>query len=746
MTAAVDALWELSKSSRQMEIDGKKMDRDEVIAQLGDGISERVKPGPRAGYDRAATKWDRTKMYLLGGRSAMRRTESWVDAIDGGDSSGAFRKYLWNPVHEGVVKYRVAKEEYMRKYLEIVQSIRDTLTFDKIAAPELGAGYEFSGRAELLGAILHSGNNSNLSKLLRGRGWGDVDENGELIRDNWDKFIRRMISEGTITKADYEFAQKIWDLMEELKPQAQRAHKQMYGHYFSEVTADAIETPWGIYRGGYVPAKADPFVAQDAAIRNEKESMERQNNSFAFPTSGRGATKTRVDQYAAPLQLDIRFVPSHIDWALRFVHIEPAVKDAGKLLWNKGFRTQLDALDPTVVGDMLVPWLQRTAQQAIETPGKGWFGKGGDVLWRAVRKNSGLQVMAANVTNTLQQFTGISIAALKVKPRFLRDATWTYARSPKETAAAMIEKSEFMKTRSATQLFEIQSELDDLLLNPTKYENAKKWAQQNGYILQAAAQNMVDTVVWTGAYDQAVENGADEKAAAREADSAVRLTQGSFNAEDISRFETGSPFVRAFTMFFSYFNMQANLLGTEYEKVIRDTGLKKGAGRALMIYMMGFMIPAVLSELITKAMSGKLDDDDDGQYLDDLFGVFFGAQFRTATAFFPGIGPVVNAGINAANNKWYDDKISTSPAISMIESATVGNVKNLKAAIEGKEVSGKKAVKDALTALGLLSGLPLAPLARPIGYGLDVSSGKAVPSGAIDFARGLVTGKSGAAP
>jgi hypothetical protein len=42
-----------------------------------------------------------------------------------------------------------------------------------------------------------------------------------------------------------------------------------------------------------------------------------------------------------------------------------------------------------------------------------------------------------------------------------------------------------------------------------------------------------------------------------------------------------------------------------------------------------------------------------------------------------------------------------------------------------------------------LTGVPLAPLAKPIGYLSDLAEGNAQPTGAADFARGFVTGRPG---
>ena len=736
---AVDALWDLSRSQKQMEIDGQKVDRDEVIAKLNSRIAEISKPKERVGYNKAVTKWEQTKMGLLGIRSALRRVESWVDAMDGGKPTGVFRKYIWNPISEAADQYRVQKKEFIQKYLDIVKGIENRLTWDKIQSSELN--YEFSDKAELLGAMLHTGNNSNLEKLLRGRGWGEFDENGVLDRSRWDTFVKRMQDTGILEKVDYDYLQSVWDLFEDLKPVAQKAHKAMYGYYFSEVTANPFDTPSGEYRGGYVPAAVDPLVSNDQEIRQEREQLEGFNNSYMFPTTGRGFTKSRVQRYAAPLQMNLRFIPGHIDKVLRFVNIEPHVKDVGKLVTNHNFRSALNEFDSGIAADMLVPWLQRSAKQQVETPSHSRGGRAVDQFFRELRRRTGLNIMFGNVVNTLQQFTGLSISAIKVQPKYLRNALWQYIRGPKALSEIVNEKSAFMSTRITTSVIEIQNTIDDLLAQSNKYEEARKFATKHGYFMQAGTQNIVDVITWVGRYNQMIESGADEKSAVREADSAVRQTQGSFNAEDISRFETGSPFVRAFTMFYSYFNMQANLLGTEFTNIIRDIGLKKGAGRLLYTYVLGFMIPAVLSEMLVRAMSGKYDEDDDDSYLDDTLNAFFGGQFRTATAMFPFVGPIVNAGINSFNNKWYDDRISTSPAVSMIESAVKAPHSVYAAIAEDK--SKKSAVRDTLSAVGLLTGFPVVPLSRPIGYLIDVEEGNIEPTGPIDFTRGLVTGRSG---
>jgi hypothetical protein len=320
----------------------------------------------------------------------------------------------------------------------------------------------------------------------------------------------------------------------------------------------------------------------------------------------------------------------------------------------------------------------------------------------------------------------------------MRGSFVNYLRRPVQYADDIASRSEFMKGRTSTQVIEIQATIDDILLNPTQYEKARKFAERHGYFMQQGTQSLVDLVTWGAAYDQAHAQNLDETMAVRAADAAVRQTQGSFAPEDLSNFEAGTPFTRAFTMFYSYFNMQANLLGTEFSKVAHGVGLKHGAGRAFYLYFVGFLIPAVLAETIVKGMGGFEPDDDD-DYLNEALSVAFGSQLRSALAFFPGVGPITLAGINAFNDKWYDDRISTSPVVSLLESGARAPHSLYKAMSE--DGHSKRAVRDVLTLLGLVTGLPAGSLARPLGYLADVNDGKANPEDAGDVARGLLSGR-----
>ena len=741
MKDAVESLWSLAKSEKEIEIDGKKMDievaKEELIAKTIETSSKKAK----AEYDKIADKNDKFKVGLLGARASLTRVETWSDVMDV-KHGGPFRRYIWQPISDATLKYRQERVTVLKKYEQLLRGYEKNLTKEKIRADEFK--FVFDNKAQLMMAVLHSGNDSNLHKLLVGRGWGSVNPDGTLDRSRWDKFIARMQQNKVLTKADYDFAQSAWDLLESLKPETQKAHKLMYGYYFNEVTANEIVTPFGSYRGGYMPAKVDTFANEDAAIRREREEFEKNNNSFAYPTTGRGFTKSRVESYAAPLSLDMNLLGSHIDGVLRFTYIEPRVKEVSRLVLDKRFRKALGEIDQTVAKDALIPWLQRAAQQQVVLPSTDGLSRVLDGMAGFLRANAATQIMFGNVTNTLQQMTGLVVAMTKVKPKHVRNALVRYLQSPKKNTSQIHEKSAWMKDNQDNSIYDLSNSINEVLLNPSTFEKFKDFTRKHTYFLQSAAQNIVNSVVWQGAYDQAIEQEMTDKEAVRFADSVVRTTQGTNRPEDISRFETGTKTELLFKQFVGYFNMLANLNTGELMKISRQVGLKKGAGRGFYIYLMGLAIPAIIADAIVIAMAGKgLDQDDDDEYLDDILKSLFGSQFKTITATIPYGGQFATAAYNKAfTPSKADDRVSLSPAISVLEGA-VGVPIELYKRIAGDANNEKKLTKDALTLIGVMTGLPTGPVGKPVGYVMDVQSGKAEPTGPVDFTRGLVTGRSG---
>lgn len=725
----VEAVWTLARTTRQMEVDGQRIEIAQAAAELAAQLQgEKALP-----VERQVGTNDRLdlRMRLAGMRAALRRVEHWASARDRGSPAGPFTRLIWQPVSEAVTRYRAARNEHVGRFLQLLKTIEPTLVPGKIAAPELGEGVVFADRSALLHALLHTGNSSNKTKLLRGYGWADLNDDGSMNTARWQRFIDRMVETGRLTRADFDFAQATWDLMEQMKPAAQAAHYRMFGHHFGEISADPFIDPLGVPRaGGYIAAKPDLLLVPEARAYGAMDDLLAGQASPMFPAVNKGFTKGRIETYTRPLALDLRLLPAHLDSVARFAYLGPVLRDAARLVTrNKHFRESMNAVDPTAIESMLVPWLKRVATQTLTKAPESQADRAVARIANRARNRTGLLLMAGNVVNTIQQFTGLSVAALKVNPRHLAAGLLQLVRNPTATGHAINELSPWMAQRSDNGARDVDQAIDRMLTNPTALQRAEEFGSRWGYVLQQYAQNLIDRTVWLGAYRQAEARGDGD--AVRQADAAVRQTQGSFAPEDAAKVEHASAFTRLALMFFSFFSSQANLIATEVQNARGSTA------RLMLVYLLGFAVPAFLADVIAKGIKGELDGDEDEALAAQLLKTFFLSQARYAVAMVPVAGQIGNAAIGQFTPERFDDRVGASPAYSAIE-ATVRAPFSAARAIQG-EGDPRTAVRDGLTAVGLLTGLPTGPLIRPLGY---LASDEAEDAPAGEVVRGLITGRA----
>lgn len=743
----IQSLWHLAKRSRMMEVDGNLLDIDDAAAELNARMEALGVPAELPGEAGALTPGEIRTRWLQHAGSLLRRAEQWAEGMDG-KFGGPFLRLVFQPVKAAAEAYRTDRLKYRKAYQALVDAVAPSLQKGLIEAPELGPkGYSFGrghngiGQAELLHAILHTGNESNKRKLLLGRKWATENADGTLDTTQWDAFIKRMQDTGVLTKVHYDFSQGVWDLLEQTKPLAQKAHRDVFGRYFDEVTADAIDTPFGTYRGGYVPAQADTRIVPDADLR-ALQNAENEAMAYSFPTTNKGFTKARVE-YNRPLILDLRTIGQHIDKVLLFSHMEPAVRDVQRLLSRPAVSSPLNKVDPTIYAGMLTPWLNRSAKQIVETPIMG-DGRISRVL-SVMRARAGMSLMFANVSNALQQVTGFTTALAKIKAdglesSMLRAAAQMVANGPKKMAQDVAALSPFMATRMSNEIAAINDSMNEILLDPGLLEKAQAWTSKHAYFLQSALDNTMGPIIWTSAYNGALAKGLGEQEAVHYADGVIRQTQGSTLPEDVSRIETGPAYARLFTQFIGYFNMMANTNATALKQIQQDVGLRKGAGRAFSVVLLGLLVPLWVAEAIAVGMKGGPDDPEGDGYLDDWIAAVFGmGTIKGVLAAVPFIGQLATAGMNRFNTNPADDRVSASPAVSMLEAAAGVPVDFYKLA-KGDQVNAKTVVRDVASLVSIATGLPASAVARPLGYLVGQDQGTISPTSTADAARGLVTG------
>ena len=87
--------------------------------------------------------------------------------------------------------------------------------------------------------------------------------------------------------------------------------------------------------------------------------------------------------------------------------------------------------------------------------------------------------MIANSVNSLTQLTGWCPALIKVKPRNLKNGLITYMQDREGTNQMIAEASPFMADRQKNLIFDIQDRLNELIINPNKFQQMQTWGKHH---------------------------------------------------------------------------------------------------------------------------------------------------------------------------------------------------------------------------------------------------------------------------
>ena len=748
-------------------------------------------PEERTGLAHAPFPIERAGRDLLNSGSWARRVEHWLGSLGAPEWLG----FLFDPVQEGINTYHEKFADITLRYEAVAATLKGLMEGDPgrtvkehllgrhpIDAPELG--YQFQSMAELLGALLHTGNRgdglrgdtSNYRKMLLGEArtqknrpmrprFGDVDADGKLDSTRWEAFVTRMIKEGRLTKVHYDWLQSVWNLAESLKPEAQKANRRMFGRYFEEVTRTPFDNQFGHYEGGYFPALPDPFLDATADARREREQLLQGDNGYLiaggtgqyYPTRPAGFTRTRVESLR-PLILDAGLVMTHFDAVLRETHIAPYIREVGRLITTPELRAALNDWDPTVVQGILMPWLSRAAAQTIQTPSNlpRWM----DTVANELRTRSSLQVMFANANVLMSQTTHFTAVAAFVGKGQLMSSLARYVLNHKKIATAIANLSAYMRTREEVVVATAKRNIE-VALDQNYAQYARQTVQAKGRLLVTSIQDVMDHITWDAAYNSWIKDNVgvdrpigiqrpmDERAAVRHADRIVRTVLGTNAPESISNFEAGTPQMRLLTMFAGFHVTRGNLLLTEAQKAARGPATKmQMAARINELYWLAFLAPAILYTAGKNTLAGKgpVDQKEGEDVADAVLRLFLNSQIEMAGSFVPVIGrPITSAIVQTMEGKPWEPDIVASPGIKLGGEVVraIPKVITVPMHIWKDEPVSNKDVNDLFTLFGMIANVPLGPVAKATTYLRDVQSGMAQPTGPIDYFRGLTTGRPG---
>jgi hypothetical protein len=646
--------------------------------------------------------------------AAHMKVEQLVEWMDGGEIDGPWARYLFDLADDAQTReydlHTAITTEIERISSSMGKAWRDGL-LDRTTVRMPGFAQPLT-RYDLISIALNMGNAQNIQRLQDGYQWSDADL--QRVRD-------------ALTAEDMRFVQGTWDTLETLWPEMAALEERMSGLPPEKVEAQEIEVAGTVYRGGYFP------LAYDARKSNagEKQIVDTQDiqsfmaQGYGRASTNKGATKTRLENFSAPVLLDFEYVvTSHLAKVIKDISHRESVIGINKILTDGEIKSALIESIGEANYQEMRKWLQTLVNDRSDSLHQA-VGLG-RVIMKA-RTNTAIVTMGWKISTMMAQFAGIGPTLDVVSPRHFSAALIRFVNHPVETWAMVAEKSGEMRNRSNT----IERDVRDALLRMRGEGGVLADVRRTAFYLTAMADRMISTPTWLGAYNQALAAGESEEAAVRAGDRAVRLSQGAGGAKDLAAVQRHNELMKLLTMYYTPFNVL-------YQR-LRDVGRQtatEGVGylpRAAARLLALVVLPAVLGDLL--AGRGPEEDEDEVWWAVRKTLLY---PFATIPVLRDFSGYIEAAIIDATGEgvMRYQPSYKLSPVVGAIEK--VARLPGQVASVATGDADPADVAWNIFETSGYLLGLPTAQPRITGEYLVDLMTGEAEPENAVELMQDVL--------
>lgn len=758
----VEALWNMSRRVKQIEVKGKLKDMKEVSDKLKDAIPPAPPPPAPPGHaspgqpERTPTGAQKAASKLADYMATHRLMGSWALRM-----GPEWRELVFNPVHNAEIEARLRKETLWADQLARIESVK--WNTDRIPATELRkageAPMEFRGDRELWMFMAHASNQSNLDMMIL---------SDRFDPDAIEPFIQRMIQEGRWTEAHQNSLQATLDTFKELLPENQKVYKSLNGKYFKEIAGIERHMFGKVQPGGYFPRERDfarakvssiPQRDRDEILRKMREAQQ-EHAGRLMPSVDDRFTMERGMPFDAPLTLDINRVYAYLAKEANYIHLAQPVTDASKLLLGGeklgGVRDAISAFEPSRIDGTIKPWLEHVATQTnFEKSTNQWF----DNFLSGLQRNTNAQVIFLSGTEVMGRLFNSTHVFAEVRADHLLSSATRYAKNPSEAADFVNSNSPFMLERAQHWMRSIESKTKAIvgsepfwegygmtLGKPRAMHTMDAFIQDWGPILQIGFHHATENVTWMGAFNQAMaKNGGDYEAAIKAADGAIEKLFGGQEQSMLATSQAGGALYKLFAAYSRYPNTKLNYARTEWQLAAGKSPAAKMARRANVAWW-AYGAPAILLTWVMAAMFKQRPrkDETDEEFLARQ------AANRLSTSIVGGVpivGPAVSWSMNALlfGRQPMANEPLTAPAAAQIAMGVQGAHEAISEAISDEQKRhhqghDEKLIKEISTLIGLATGLPMKQAGKAAAYGMEVESGESDPEDPLDIVEGLISG------
>jgi hypothetical protein len=587
-----------------------------TLDAIADGIDKHL---PKRPPGRVRTKAEQLRNLASSYLNSVLNATTILREIDGFKDQGAAYQAMKAPIDEAQNRLIVRKQD-AAKALEELYSVYSKEERRAMATrmflPELGQSLS---KWELIALGLNTGNEGNRSRLTKQSG----DINPHKYTDDQINYVLA----NRLTAKDADFIQSVWDYIGAFKADIAARERRVTGVEPEWVDAAPVTIGGKQLAGGYYPIKYD---ARLSSITADRETLDIASaliaGKFGKAQTKNGHTKERMAVGVGPVSLDMAVLHKHVNQVIYDLELSEPVANAWRLLQNGRVRGGLEYAGRSADFDALQSWLKDAAEGEL-----GATTAIGSAMM-ALRSNFTAAKLGLNLTNALQQMSGVAQSFVVVGKKDMAVGIAKTMRDPAGAAGAAVIKSPFMATRQTTFNKDMNAFLESSAsgATPSRWKEFKKdyWGPSAFWLMQKVQWHFADVPTWVAGYEQGLRKfGGDEERAVAHADDMVKRAQGSSLFTDRSAIERGSlgattrqnEFVKLFSTLGSYMFAKANV-AYERGKIAQQVFAENGASQASVLeaaslvtdMVMLFSIEALVGAAASAAAGAAFGSGDDG--------------------------------------------------------------------------------------------------------------------------------------
>lgn len=696
---------------------GEKVDKDELVDRMIDSLQR----FPEITYDvrgeRIKGKFQNIRTYI----AKVTQMETLANYFDKYDTWGDWNQALMRGLFENENSFEALSKKYAKVFAEAddgsdLSKAVDNPIFrlprkDGSLGPLVALNRE-NLRAVLLNIGNSSGPKSNLVKLAKGY---------ELEPDVVQSWVMQHA-----TKADWDWAQKIWDgVFDSMWQRGAEKYTTLTGGVVPDrVKITSIDTPWGTYRGGYFPIDYHPNV-HFKPLGDEK-GLVQSNWQSSLPNASWAQTRTG---YSGPINLTLNRMPMLIRRELWDIEMREPLINASKILLDSRIQDEVYRRMGKEYSDLFKPYLVGLANRANYMTAHPWYANSILETWR---KNLITGLIGFNPSTVMKHFpTALVLSMREVGvDNYLRATRGLYTineQTGELNKKFIWDNFEEIQRRDRNWEQTLYGELAGQLPG-SRYETLQqkiaRWSSK-----PVALSDMISAMPTAlAAYTQAIEEGRSLNDARYAGERAVRRAHGSTaltNRPAIMR-EWNPWLTSVYTFFNDIVNRQMEALWRSGEMLGEAKEGNRDAAMKMVPYVTGSLFaltiwPAIVEELVSPTEK----HGDRENWLEH----WAKAGAYTLSSGFPGIRDLVHAAL-----------YGTDPTIGMGVTGAKQLFNVYRDVGKREPLSPQHAqrlIQDSAGLVAMLTGYVTHPIGNATAFGFGVHEGTEHPNGPWGWLTGL---------